>query len=329
MKKLFLVLTIISTLFLILSLPVIAQQVTLSISPPLLELFIKPGKSVLIAYNLENLSDPSILSAKVLPFTPSDNQGGIKIKEEFEGPIRFYLDNANLKLGEPFFLKTKDSQQLLLRIRVPEGTPDGDYYYTLLAETKPTGGFGDNTSSQAKATIGSNILITVTESGQIEIKGKVALFDVLARYKFKLFGQYIKLFESTDKIPVVLILENQGKNLIKPQGEINLLGNFGERAKFEVLPQNILSQSQRLIQATPSAEIDCNNRREQACLFSPSLILSGFFIGKYRLSTTINFGEGTPNAYANATFYALPIKFIIAVLVSLAVVVFIVRRIKD
>ncbi len=307
-----------------------AQQVSLTISPPLLELFIKPGKSVLIAYNLENLGDPAILSTKVLPFVPQGNQGGIKIKEEFAGPIRFYLDNANLKLDDPFFLKTKDSQQLLLRIRVPEGTPNGDYYYTLLTETKHSKGTEGTTSSLAKATIGANILITVTESGQVDIKGKVAFFDVTSRYKLKLFGQIFNFIESTDKVPVVLILENQGKNLIKPQGEIDLLGNFGERAKFEILPQNILAESQRLTQATPSAEIDCNNnRKEQACLFPTSLVLSGFFLGKYRLSTSINFGEGTPNIFAYVTFYAMPLKFILAILSSITIVVFIVKRVRE
>lgn len=325
MKKLFLTLTLILILFLILPLTVKAQQIALSLSPPLLELFIKPGKSVLIAYNLENLGDPAILSSKVLPFAPLGNQGGIEIKKEFAGPIRFYLDNANLKLTEPFFLKTKDRQQLLLRLRIPEGAPEGDYYYTLLVETKQSSGFEGNTASLAKATIGSNILITVTESGQVDIKGKVAIFEVLPRYRFNLFGQIIKIFESTDKIPVVLILENYGKNLIKPQGEIGLLGNFGERAKYNLLPQNILAQSHRLISATPSAEIECLNKNCQPA----SLILSGFFIGKYRLSTTVNFGEGTPNIYAHTTFYALPLKFLIGVLISIVAVVFIIRRFKD
>jgi hypothetical protein len=329
MRKTFLTLITILTLFLILPITVMAQQVTLSLSPPLVELFAKPGKSVLVAYNLENLADPTILAAKVLPFSALGNQGAVKIKKEFEGPIRFSLDNSDLTLNQAFFLKTKDSQQLLLRIRIPEGTPEGDYYYTLLVETKPTILSQGETLSSAKATIGSHILITVSQSGLVDIKGKVAVFDVFSRYQFNLFGRTLKILESTDKIPVFLILENQGKNLIKPQGEITLLGNFGERAKYEILPQNILSQSERLIQATPSAEIECDHRREQACLFPTSLIISGFFLGKYRLSTTINFGEGTPNVYANATFYALPIKFIIAILISIIVVVFIIKRVKE
>lgn len=307
-----------------------AQQITLSLSPPIVELFIKPGKSVLVAYNLENLGDPTILSVKVLPFSPIDNYGGIKIKDEFEGPIRFSLDNSDLQLEQPFFLKTRDRKQLLLRIRTPEGTPEGDYYYTLLVETKPTTTTQGESISAAKATIGSNILVTVTESGRVDIKGKIALFDVLPRYQFKIFGKTLKIFESNDKIPIVLILENQGKNLIKPQGEIILLGNFGEKAKYELLPQNILAQSQRLIQATPSAEIDCeNNPRQKPCLFQTSLILSGFFLGKYRLSATVNFGQGTPNIFAYTRFYAVPLKFIIGLFLSIVLIIFIIKRIKE
>lgn len=300
---------------------VLAQQITLSISPPLLELFIKPGKSVLIAYSIENRGDPAILQAKVLPFEPLGNEGQIKIKEQFEGPVRFNLDNSNIELEKPFFLKTKDREQLLLRIRLPEGTPEGDYYYTLLVETLPPQGEEGSTASLAKATIGSNILITVTESGQVDISGKVALFDLLSPYQFKIFGRTFKLFESTDKVPVVLILENKGRNLIKPQGEITLVGNFGEKATFDILPQNILSQSQRLVLATPSAQIDYPK--------PISLILSGFFIGQYRLSTAINFGEGTAKVFAATTFYALPFKFAIGVLVVIILVVIISKRLRS
>ena len=124
--------------FLLLTFPIHAQQVSLSISPPLLELFIKPGKAIMVAYKLENLGDPTFLNLKILPFEAKDNLGNIRIKSEFEGPVRFSLDNADLTLDQPFFLKTNDSQQILLRIRIPENITDGDYYYSLLAETIPT-----------------------------------------------------------------------------------------------------------------------------------------------------------------------------------------------
>lgn len=306
-----------------------AQQVSLSISPPLIELLATPGKSVLIAYNLENLGDPVILSTKILPFIPLGNEGKIKLKEEFEGPIRFSLDNANLKLEDSFFLRNKQSQQILLRVRVPEGAPDGDYYYTLLVESKPSIGSLNESTSFSKVTLGSNILITVSESGEINIKGRIIFFDVLPRHQLNFLGRKIKFFESNDKIPVVLVIENQGKNLIKPQGEINLVGNFGEKAKYKLLSQNILSQSQRLIQASPSAEINCDQKNEKLCQRTFSLIIPGFFAGKYRLSTSLNFGEGTPNLFAQTTFYALPIKLIIGAIISIFIVYIIIKRFSE
>ncbi len=297
-----------------------AQQVSLAISPPLVEVFIKPGKSIMIAYQLENLADPTILKTKVLPFVPYDDLGNIKIKEEFEGPIRFSLDNSDISLGQPFFLKTKDSQQLLLRIRVPEGAPEGDYYYTLLAETLPPAAVEGVSSSQAKATIGSNILITVNSSGKVDIKAKIALFDVLSRYKLNFLGRVLKVFDSNDKIPVVLIIQNKGKSLIKPQGEITLQGNFREKAQFEILPQNILAQSQRMVLATPSAEIETK--------LPSSLVLTGFFIGSYRLSTTVNFGDGSPSLFVSTSFIALPFRFIAAGILGFLIILLIIKKIK-
>ncbi|MBI3366427.1 hypothetical protein HY041_02255 [Candidatus Roizmanbacteria bacterium] len=299
--------------------PSFAQQISLSISPPLLKVFIKPGKSIMIAYKLENTGDPSILLTKVLPFEPADDKGTIRIKSEFEGPIRFNLDNADFALGQPFFMKTRDSQQLLLRIRIPDGAPVGDYYYTLLAETTPPPTLEGAGSAGAKATIGSNILITVTKSGTIDVIGKIGLFDVLSRYTLKLFGNAIKIFDSNDKIPVVLIVENKGKNLFVPEGQIVLKGGFGEKAQYDIIPQNVLAQSQRLMTASDSAEFD-----------RPiTLLIPGFFVGLYKLSTTLNFGENSPNIFAATSFIAIPFKLIIGFLIALIIGIFIVKRLKD
>jgi len=305
---------------------VYGQQVSLAISPPLLELVIKPGRSVLIAYKLENRGDPIIALAKVLPFEARDNLGNIKIKNEFEGPVRFNLDNSEIKLNQPFFLKTGDITQLLLRIRVPEGAPEGDYYYTLLTETQPPPTKAGTSSGRAKATIGSNIIITVSTSGKIDIKGKVALFSTIGGLTF---GRDLRIFDSNDKIPVVLIVDNKGNNVIKPQGEIILRGNFGEKANFEIIPQNILAQSQRLVLATPSAELNCPGPEKNPpnyCKQPITLLLSGFFLGHYTLSMNADFGQGTPNVYASTSFLAIPVKLIIGIIFALAIGVLIIKK---
>ena len=309
--------------------PAFAQQVSLSISPPLIESLIKPSRSILIAYRVENFGDPVILSSHIRRFEPKDNRGNIAIKDNADGPIRFSLDNADLALGQSFFLKTLDSKQILLRMRVPEGAPSGDYYYTLLLQTEPPPSVSGSSHSRAKATIGSNILITVSNTGKLEVKPKIVLFDVLSSIKIPFIGKDIRLFDSGNSIPVVLLVKNQGSNLIKPQGEILLRGNFGERASFDIIPKNILSNSERYVYASPSAQIDCEvNKSKAECKNETSLVIKGFFVGKYNLSTSVNFGEGTPTLFASISFISLPFKFIIGVLVSVAVALVIIHRLR-
>ena len=103
------------------------------------------------------------------------------------------------------FLKTNGSQQILLRIRIPENIVDGDFYYSLLAETTPPNASEGIGSARARATIGSNILITISNSGDIDVKPRVALFSTRGG-----FTDW-KIYDSFDKIPAVFIVENKGK----------------------------------------------------------------------------------------------------------------------
>lgn len=284
--------------------PICAQQLSLSISPPLVEAVMKPGKSIVIAYTVANLGDPLIVSAQVRSFKPQDMYGSIRLADQLEGPARFNLENSTIKLGKQFFLKPQEGQQLLLKIRLPEGTPEGDYYYTFFVQNdlgRPEEG---STAAQTQALVGSNILITVTESGAVDVKGSIGEFSLMrpkGKAPLMIFGTTYPIYESTDEIPVKLIAQNTGKNAIKPHGEISLRGNFGERAEFKLLPENILSQSSRLIHASPSAGVTTS-----------SLTLKGFYVGKYTLTAQAHFGNPADSDSKSVTFYAIPFKLIAA-----------------
>jgi len=310
---------------------VFAQQTTLSISPPLLETVIKPGKNIVVAYRVQNLADPVIIKAQVRPFVPKDSWGNIKISRVFGGPLQFSLDNTGIRLEEPFFLRTRENTQLVLRLTVPPDTAEGDYYYTLLLQTQPPPQIEGITSSRSQLEIGSNILVTVTESGTVDVKGKIALFDLFAHYKLRLFKEAINIFDSQDKIPLTMIVQNNGKNSIKPQGEVVLRGNFGERATYTIVPANILAQSQRQIRAQPSAIINCDSQYNLSyyCRSPASLTLAGFFVGRYTLSTSVSFGEGTPNLFATVSFIAIPFRFIIGLIVIIGISILIIHRFAD
>ncbi len=316
--------TVIASLFI--AQPVNAQQLTLSISPPLVEAVIKPGKSILIAYTISNIGDPAILSADIRPFEPRGIYGDLVLKDEFEGPVRFNLENSDIELGEQFFLQTRQGQQLLLKIRVPEGTPEGDYYYTFYVQNdlgKPQEGAN---ATRNQALVGSNLLITVTESGQVDVGGSIGQLSVAPRMQFSLFGNDVNIFESTDVIPVKLILQNTGRNVVKPNGDLFLEGPLGERAKYGIVPQNVLSDSSRLVSATPSADIDPDSLKK---IDSASLYLSGFFVGQYTLRADVNFGIGTESQSASTTFIAIPIKLIVAGVIALILGVIIVKKFRQ
>ncbi len=310
--------TILAIIFLCIltAVPVNAQQISLSISPPLVEIVAKPGKSLLIAYTLDNGGDPVVVTSTAVPFQPSGTLGNISLKDEYEGPVQFSLENSDIQLNQPFFLRGNAKQQLLLRIRIPEGAPEADYYYTFLNTTEAPPAADGSSETRAKTSIGANIIITVTDTGQLETKGKITTFDVRTPHTFSFFNRKVNLFDSGTSIPVMLQVQNWGKNAVKSNGTISLRGNFGELATYSIVPQNILSESQRLLLATPSAELIRN---------PATLVIPGFFIGTYKLSAVVNFGEGSPNLYASSSFVALPLKFIIGILIASIVTVIIVK----
>lgn len=294
-----------------------AQQISLGLQPPLIESLIKPGKSISVAYKLENNGDPSIMKATILPFRPKGDNGQIEIAKEFDGPIRFSLDNSDLALNKPFFMRPQESTQLLLKIRVPEGTPEGDYYYTLLITTEPPSLEAGNTGSAAQAGIGANIILSVSQTGFSTIDAKISLFSIVSNLTIPFTNKKLPLFDSNDQIPLKMIVHNKGQHVLHPDGEITLKGNFGEHATYSIVPQNILSQSQRLIMASGSASLN------------HTLTLWGFYIGKYSLSTNINFGDNTPNLYASTYFFAFPFKFGVVILIIAAIAWYLIRRLKN
>ena len=100
---------------------IFAQQIVLSVSPPLVEAMIKPGKDIIIGYKIQNLGDPTIITTKMTTFSPYGNTGDIKIKKQLEGPARFNFENSDISLGDAFFLNNNTGQQVLLKIRIPHG----------------------------------------------------------------------------------------------------------------------------------------------------------------------------------------------------------------
>ncbi|KXK07694.1 MAG: hypothetical protein UZ21_OP11001000916 [Microgenomates bacterium OLB22] len=168
----------------VLTRPVSAQQMSLSIYPPLIKATIKPSKSFIVAFTVKNEGDPVFIKPLIRSFSPTGILGNIAIGSDAQGPIQFSLDNSVISFNEPFFLKTKQSEQLLLRIRVPEGAPYGDYYYTLLAQTEQMPGLIGSHGATSIAAIGSTLLISVSPTEKMETQPTIESIVLVPRKKF-------------------------------------------------------------------------------------------------------------------------------------------------
>ncbi len=275
-----------------------AQQVRLSIDPPIVQTKIKPGKSILIAYTTENTGDPVPVKFVIYTFQPVGKTGGVELTE-LSGPIEFTLENADIALNTPFFFTTKDRRQALVRITVPPTAPEGDYYYMIVAETVPTAPSEGRTASLASAQIGSPLLVTVTESGLTEVQARIFEFSVKNTVNISLLKKRIKLVDSSQQIPVVLAIENLGRNVIQPEGAITIRHGKSE-TRFQLLGQNILKNSVRIIHTSPTTSADSGI----------SAYLRGFRIGKNTISAQVSYGANSSIQFAHIEVIALPFRIL-------------------
>lgn len=288
-----------------------AQQVTLSLDPPIVQTKIKPGKSILVAYTVENTGDPTNLQFLIRPFTPIGQQGSLTVERQLEGPIQFNLENADVVLEKPFFFASKEKRQAVIRIHVPLGIPDGDYYYMILAETVPAFSVGGQSTGIVSVSVGSPLLITITESGITEVKASIAEFSFQPDYVFTIGNKTVRVVDNIKDVPIVCSIRNMGKNFIQPNGTITHRSG-GVKKEFTIIPQNILSNSQRIIKV----DQDDNIRTDS------TVVLTHLSVGYHSLSTQVSFGDNNTIIFKELSFVALPIRLITATSIVLVLVLF-------
>lgn len=296
---------------------VFAQQVTLSIDPPIVQAKIKPGKSILVAYTVENKGDPTNLQFLIRPFIPVGQNGSLTLIPQLEGPVQFNLENADVILEKPFFFASKEKRQAVVRIHIPKGIPDGDYYYMIIAETVPAFSLAGQSTGVASASLGAPLLISVTESGITDIQAQIAEFsfkpDTIVTFGKRTFH----IVDSADTATVTGSVRNMGKHMVQPNGIIT--HRYGSTKKnYSIVPQNILSNSQRLLKVDGEIQGDS----------STTVSLPHLTIGKHIVTAAISFNDDSSVHYKTIEFIVLPIRLLKIVMVSFGLVAlyFLLRR---
>jgi len=279
--------------------PVLAQ-ITLSIWPPILEIMIQPGKKFTQAYEISNQSNTDLyLQAKVVPFKPNHLRGDISLDLDKPNNRYFSLVNNSISLNQTFKLPANSRQQLVLKIAIPRQETEGDQYFTFLIEQPSEGKFAGNTGGSASIKLGSNILLTISQSGLPEKQGSIARF--LA---------HPKIADLLQKINFEILIQNTGDSFFKTIGKIEINHRIFKKntSQLELRPDNILINSGR--------EITCQNQ----CSFSS--LLPGPYQAKVSFSPD-GIGE---KQEVTTNFWILPVKSGLVIILLLLILFLIKSR---
>jgi hypothetical protein len=305
--------------FIISGLPIFAQEATVSLSPSKSEIFIKPGLDYRLEFRMKNEGDPVVLTPSMRPFTShSSSTGVIDILQKQEPVLGFSDEGENL--DKPLFLKTGDTLTIPLRIHIPEGAPEGDYYEAFIADTYPAPGAEGTPSLGIASRLVSPLLITVTRGGGVDMLPKINFFNPVG-YEHNLLINKVRFVDSLDSIPLALSVSNNGNHYVKIAGKLTTQGWFMGKKSYTIMPQTILSGTNQYMST------------ESGSTFSPTrpilANLKGFLLGAYTAVVSIDVNGGASTMYANTTIVALPFKLIALILgIAGVIILFLGKRMK-
>ena len=224
-----------------------AINIGLGIHPALVKVVIRPGKNITQVIKIDNRStDNKTLVARLVPFTSADDFGNPNIDPRTTAPWLEYFSLANSKIqfDQPFELKAGQSDQLILSISIPAEAPLGDLYATLLVTSYATGIDNQLQGSALSATIGSNLLISVSTQGAPSTILKIT--DLLPEEgKYLKIGDYYFL-DNITPLYFTALAKNEGEFTAETKGVFRIERNEQNPIELQsVLPQYVLAKSQR------------------------------------------------------------------------------------
>lgn len=292
---------------------IFAQGISLGIYPPILEAIIKPGKYITQVFTIYNNSETNVvLKSSLSSFKPDGEHGRVTLSPSKGAlaPLNFSYLNSDLEPNQPFTVRAGSSQQVVLMIKPSENAPEKDYYATLLFETQPVKSFLPFSNTAAKTKIGSNLLISVSNTGRLKKNAEITEFSI----------KNFKIIDSFDNASFIVRIKNTGHSFLKPFGQITTKGWFNQEFKNKLLPENILSDSIRNINC---AEEDGENIKPVVCAID-----SKFMLGAYQSDLEFKINQNSPPLQKSIRFIAFPWKLLLALIILIPIVKIISKKDK-
>ena len=261
--------------------PAFAQSLSLSISPPIAEIMVMPGKQAIVAYTITNSSETDlVIIPKLVAFEPNGEEGLIRFSKSTHPISNYFSFDSGEKFEQPFSLKIGQEKQLSLKIAIPKDAFEADYYQTIVFSTQDLNNEADNNTGSITQ-IGSNLLLTISNTGEPYLSASIEEFSSL------------KIIDSFSPINFNLRIKNSGNTLFKPFGGIKITGWLDQKKEIKILEENILARSVRKISVEP---------------YRPALP-----IGVFKAKVEFQPNELPPPVNQVITFIYLPYRLLLAV----------------
>ncbi len=275
----------------------------LEIAPPVLTLSANPGDTVNAQIDLRNISNsPLIVSSTVNDFSAKGENGdpNINLQETTPSP---YSIRAWLQALPQLNLKSKEMQKLPIVIKVPSNAAPGGYYGIIrFSATAPS---TSQTGVSLSASLGSLVFVRV--NGDANENMKIESFYTSEPGR----DTPASLFESTP-IDFVFRINNTGNVYEQPVGQVAVTDMFGR----DVANVNMNLERRTVLPGSI--------RKFTAPLDTGALGTTTLF-GKYTAKITIKYGAKNQTVTSTLTFWIVPYRLIIVIIVGLILLFFIIR----
>lgn len=277
--------------------PVKAQQATLSISPPVVEILIAPNKRITQTFIVKH--DGAVVITPTLHlFKPSGVNGQAQIDPNPLTPPQIPLVvTSSLPLGNPYH-PSSDLTEITLTIEAPTTDTPQDLYFALLVTTEPVASFA--TASTTAPGIASLIVATVNPGSVYPIDVSLENFDT----------PHIQ--DSALALTLSPLLKNNTDLMIRPGGKYEVFAPSGKTVfSTNLYPNLVLGNSSRLVQADGPAPLEWTPTWKD--------------LGPYRHRLTIETQGGSKLVESEKTVWVFPIRASIVIFLGVLVLILIWR----
>lgn len=324
--RLALCVAIISSVLLI-SLPVSAQQVSISLEPAVVRLATEPGRSLFVDLEIFNQGDPGIFILTPYTVYETDREGNALIAPYDNQEIDISSVGSDFKLEQPTFLRSGQRESTRLQFFVPGDLPNGEYRFAVVAANSPQQEEDGSVTALISAGVGSIISIQVTDDNRDQKYIDLVFFDTAIGRGDRVMGSDLAIVGSGDPIPLVLSIRNNGVFGQELNGHLRIRGTMVPEETIPLKQGIIPPQTEYIAEAADYSRNLCADRMSpERCTRPYTTILSGMPFGLYHVTARTSIAGGSIESFSHQYILVLPFMLLGISLLLLALVCGIVLR---